>query len=137
MTYTKKQFLADVAAEAKALKKHATKEELEGLDIQRLNPMHVSRCIYGMIGHDCRSDRSQELIALCCKRFFMNAIYEEIDNKNGWDDESVKSLVNGVTSETPHTIDYISSIEVYIALPDAQNDNLIAFLRDERKDLLL
>jgi len=70
MEYTIEQFHTDVAAEAKALREHATVEELHKLNIDILDPTLENKCIYGQITGDCFDIRATELIRLCCKRFF-------------------------------------------------------------------
>lgn len=132
MKYTKAQFLKDVAAEAKALKKNATKKELEKLNFYTLNANHSEKCIYGQQTGNCRSKRAVKLITLCCKKFVQN---EGFHPRNGFD--AVVKSVNGETSESPQTLTYLSSIETYILLPRSKRKNLIAYLRGERKDLVL
>lgn len=139
MTYTKKQFLEDVAAEATALKEHATKEELAKLNLKEFDPHSPEKCIYGLIGEDCRSDRSIELINKCCVRFF--------DGEALWQIAEVTKKRNALLVALEHAKDaertvsksffYVSAIETYIYLPNAKNANLIAFLKGERKDLVL
>lgn len=136
--YTKAQFLKDVAAEAKALKKNATKEELGELDFDTLEVANENRCVYGQMTGSCKSERAAILISSCCKRFF----------HNGEDDpetmEIVEQQVNGKTVDgfveqrkNQDWVKYFSSIEQYILTPFAQNKNLIAYLKGERKDLVL
>jgi hypothetical protein len=137
-TYTKKQFLADVAAEAKALKNHATKEELERLNVKCMNPEFPSTCIYGQMTGNCRSERATELIELCCKRFFVND-YCSARLADGF--EAIQKRVNGEKLDNIKLdraqLNHFSSIETYILTPENKSGELIAFLRDERKDLVL
>lgn len=118
MTYTKKQFLEDVAKEARALKKHATPEELDKLDFSNLWPNDVTLCVYGQMTGYCDSPRASELIKICANKFFIDSsgdfIYEKEFEEFRW-----------------------SPLERYITHDDAQNKNLIAFLKGERKDLVL
>lgn len=118
MSYTKKQFLEDVAKEARALKKHATKEEKEKLDFSNLWPNDVTLCVYGQMTGYCDSPRATELIKACTKKFFF-------DSHNGF-------------AYTDEFSEYLwSPLERYITHDDAQNKNLIDFLKGERKDLVL
>lgn len=141
MTYTKKQFLEDVAAEATALKEHATPEELARLDIKKFDPQHQRRCIYGLATGDCRSDRAVELITKCCPRFIHSmALYKIALGEHDGSDEAfsvIPQFVNGKKWDGEKNLKYVSTIETYIYLPEAQNANLIAFLKGERKDLVL
>lgn len=137
MTYTKEQFLKDVAAEAKALREHATKEELGRLQLHALDPMHTDYCVYGLMTGDCQSDRACDLIGNCCQRFFVNegvqlpkTVTTILKRVNGKKLKSVKE-------DRAFAINHLSAIEVYIGQSNAQNKNLIAYLRGEREDLVL
>lgn len=116
MTYTKKQFLEDVKKEARALRKHATPEELVRLDFDTLKPNDIFCCVYGQMTGHCDGVRASELIKNCSP-VFINACDGSLENK----------------FETFH----YSPIEQYIMEDDAKNKNLIAFLKGERKDLVL
>lgn len=136
--YLKSQFLADVAKEAKALKKNATKDELENLSINLLNPLSFNSCIYGQMTGYCNSTRALTLIQGCCPRFFTT------DNINqGMSMTGVKKAVNGKkvgefkNGRNRYYMSHFSAIETYILTKDAKNANLIAFLRDETKELNL
>lgn len=138
--YTKKQFLEDVAKEAKALKEHATPEELAKLDFRKLDPHSSYSCIYGQMTGSCVSERANELISNCAKTLI------DFEAYGRWD---VDDAVEAATAVAPtksilyHNRDkdklkYISTLEAYIMLDDeAQNKNLIDFLKGERKDLVL
>lgn len=133
MKYTKTRFLKDVAAEARALKINATKEELDKLNFESLSPHNRKHCIYGQMTDDCRSDRAVELITRCCKRFIRQSsdhgIPSNIDN--------VIEFVNGTESENPYSVSYLSTIESYINMNFSKNENLIDYLRGDRKGLVL
>lgn len=143
MKYTKEQFIKDVKKEARALNKHATKEEKDRLSIELLNPDHQARCIYGLIGGNCRSMRSIELIEKCCPRYFLNRRDNAYREKKF---KAVKANVNGTRIgnntrfcllKEKDTLEHFSSIEAYILIPWAKNKNLIDFLQGKRKDLVL
>lgn len=135
MKYTKTQFLKDVAAESKLLKENATKEELSELSSEVLVPTNRFKCIYGMATGECRSDRAVELITKCCKRVFKNIVPD--DDYGELPDISVAiSNVNGGTVNS-NDYHYLSSIETYILTKKSKPKNLIAYLRGERKDLVL
>jgi|ERR1044072_1818913 hypothetical protein len=117
--YTFEQLKEDVRKEAEALKVHATKEERESLCLELLDSSHVSKCYYGQMCGECDSDRAVELIGLCTQKFFLigdNGVQEADKGKiaNRW-----------------------SPIEAYCTLPEANNANLIAFLRGETETLEL
>lgn len=134
--YTREQFLTDVAAEARALKEHATREERERLSIEKLDPNSRISCIYGLMCFGCESERAIELITKCCPRFFVN------NNKHTYSLHDVQETANGSTCDLSTRINYgsiehFSSIETYIFTEGNSNANLIAFLRDETKELVL
>ncbi len=137
MKYTKKKFLEDVAKEARAIKKHATEKEILNLSFENLNVASFNNCIYGQMTGDCTKQRGVELIETCCKR------YVDLDSITrirweGW--KAISRKINGTkppSKRYPGTIKFLSSIEAYIAMPTAKNENLIAYLKGERKDLVL
>jgi hypothetical protein len=140
-TYTFEQLKEDVRKEAEALKIHATKEELAALDISNLRPEHVDKCIYGQMTGYCNSERGAELIYACACRYINDCDISDI-KEDGF--ERIQKKVNGNTVEGfidnrrngfP-TLHY-SAIEAYILLPEANNANLIAFLRGETETLEL
>lgn len=142
MNYTKEQFFADVSAEAKALRLHATKEEINKLDFDYLDPHSASRCIYGQMTGNCISPRAVELIRKCCRSFFkipvsglpvdegFSAVSKYVDT------EPVVDFVEDRKRGT-FWMSYYSSMEIYIMLPEGKNENLIAYLRGDREDLVL
>ena len=90
--YTKEQFLADVVAEAIALKKNATPEEIGRLDFDTLRPENKERCIYGQMTGDCDSLRAIDLISLCAKRFIVDNSFSFVQ-QDGF--ERIQENVNG------------------------------------------
>lgn len=139
MQYTKKQFIEDVKKEAAAIRRNAAPDELNNLNIKEFNPLNEEECIYGQMTGNCRSIRAVDLITKCCKRFFKNEVFGEFDDcKSDVEfSEALGTCVNGKKSETPYSLEYISSIEAYIALPTANTKNLIAYLKGETNDLNL
>ncbi len=154
-TYTKEQFLADVKAEAKALRQHATKEELGRLNFEKLESRNFERCIYGQSTGNCFGNRAAELIFKCCPRYFKaeadTELGEEvpIETSSKKYESSFREYVNGekpvgVNSaeglyqnrNRTSTLHY-SAIEAYIMYPFARNENLISYLRGETDDLNL
>jgi hypothetical protein len=120
MSYTFEQLKEDVRKEAEALRIHATKDERERLDIKQLDGSDPERCIYGLLTGECDSDRASELIQTCTNVFLQyKACSDELEvvvgfKKWRW-----------------------SPIEVYIGKPEANNANLIAYLRGETETLEL
>lgn len=140
MSYTKKDFIEDVKKEARALRKHATKEELANLDIKSFMPQDEELCVYGQLTGTCFSDRAHKLIKSCCIRLVDNEIFMPASDPN-----SVYDAINGKPRSIRHlnetrrrfTPNYLSTLEAYILLPDAQNKNLIAYLKGETNELNL
>jgi hypothetical protein len=144
MTYTKKQFIEDVKKEARALRKHATKKELQALELAILDPNHNEKCVYGQMTGSCTSYRAAELIYQSCKRYFHNPR----TSGNTVDFAEFKKKVNGakikgISDEAElhdardWSLEYLSSIESYILIPNAKNKNLIDYLKGNRNDLVL
>lgn len=144
--YTFEDLKNDVAAEAKALREHATKEELAELNLSEFDPNAAEGCIYGQMTGDCYSDRAALLVSLCTQRYFRHEMFDVIE-KHG-----VKGLSKAVNGKS--VADFIeerakahlymntkkvhySAIEAYILLPEAKNANLIAYLKGETENLEL
>jgi|ERR1044072_387937 hypothetical protein len=144
MSYTFEQLKEDVRKEAEALKIHATKEERDRLCLSELNPTGVKACIYGLMTGHCDSPRSLELIQQCTARYVRCSALALI-SQDGF--KTIYSNVNGVTVSNlnkkrptifdTEDISHYSMIEAYILLPDANNANLISFLRGETETLEL
>jgi hypothetical protein len=118
--YTFEQLKEDVRKEAEALRVHATKEERERLCFATLEPNNGEQCIYGQMTGECDCERASELIKQCTSIFF------ESESCGG-------RFIPSVTFAEYRW----SPIELYILLPEANNANLIAFLRGETETLEL
>ena len=119
-----------VIEEAKALKKNATKEEKDKLDIDRLNSRNLNKCIYGQMTENCNSDRAFELMSKGCKRVYIG----------GGENPSTSKKLNGAAKncEKRHTGYYpwYSPIEVFIdSAPREMNNILIKFIKGKVKTL--
>lgn len=117
-----------VIKEAAYLKEFATKEELNKLDFNELDPAHVNKCVYGQMTGNCTSERAIALIEQCALR-----VYEQVDYPH----QSTK--LNGSPVGLRRTwanMAYYSPIEVWIDrnIPEF-NKNLIAYLKGEKKTL--
>lgn len=138
---TKKQFLADVKHEIDMLKLHATKEELSYLNFKTFIPESPNDCIYGQITGTCESNRAKYLMEKCCIRMWdfsdvefgiKGRLMENASYINGAFDSSLLWRYG-----SRDTYDYLSALEGYIQTSDAKNAEIIAYLRDEREDLVL
>jgi hypothetical protein len=145
-TYTFEQLKEDVRKEAEALRVHATKDELKQLNLRWFDPGDYNSCIYGQATGDCHSKRAAELIEKCCVRFFKNRV-EGTGRFTAIKDEGFEGImkrvngtnVDGFIESRIHWGKpmHFSAIEAYILLPEANNANLIAFLKGETDNLEL
>jgi hypothetical protein len=140
--YTKEKFIAEVASEVRALKKHAKAKEIKNLNISYFDPKQFTECISGQMTGDCRSTRASELIFSCCKRYYVNEFPSDAKMS------VIKKTVNGTKIkgvDTPRrlredrivAIGHFSAIEAYILMPWAKPKNIIAYLKGETKELTL
>lgn len=145
-TYTFEQLKEDVRKEAEALRVHATKRELGRLNFQELDVLSKRSCIYGQMTGDCFSNRAANLIYSCTPRYFTaEVMVSDDDDRAEITVDSLLSHVNGSkvkgfkNERTDFEIEgtHYSAIEAYILLPEARNENLIAFLRGETETLTL
>jgi hypothetical protein len=144
-TYTFEQLKEDVRKEAEALRVHATKEELAQLNLKDFDPTEYDGCIYGMATGHCHSKRAIELIKKCCVRYFKNQ-GESGKGLLSIQTEGFAGIVKRVNGATVNDFvesrirpfpTHFSTIEAYILLPEANNANLIAFLKGETDNLEL
>jgi hypothetical protein len=140
-TYTFEQLKEDVQKEAEALRVHATKEERERLDIEMLDPSMNALCIYGLMTTHCNSDRAIHLIENCACRFIKTNSISAIE-RYGF--KEIQEVINGAKADNLQKSrinlcdpGHYSAIEAYICLPEANNANLIAYLRCETETLEL
>ena len=122
-----------------ALKKHATEEEINKLDIGYLNPEDYNLCIYGLMTGNCLNKRAKELLNLSSNiddfillpRIVRNSLESEYPIKTSIE-ESRQQNVSNLSS----LLYYISPLENYIM--EANNlilHNIIRFLKDEISDI--
>lgn len=141
MNYDQDQFIWEVINEAIALRQYATKEEREKLCFRLLNSMSQTNCIFGLMTGDCDSPRALELIQKCASRYVVDCNFTAI-KYDGFN--RIKEHINGQyvenLSEKRHNRftnaeAYYATIEAYILLPNAKNENLIAYLRGDIEEL--
>ena len=118
--YTFDQLKEDVRKEAEALRVHATKEELGRLDFKTLNPNDGTLCVYGQMTFECDSPRASELITKCTKTYI-----------------EAQSVLTTMRLNAEFAEFRWSPIEFYILQENANNANIIAFLRGETETLEL
>lgn len=117
---TRKELCELVLLEADNIKQYCTEEEISKLDIGTLNPEHVEKCIYGQMTGNCESSRSLNLIQDL--PIFFNEIMQ---------DSTKETLKNTTKNYRGNEFGkYVfSPIEVYISLPNANNKNLINYIK--------
>lgn len=135
-TYTFDQLKEDVRKEAEALRVHATKEERERLDIETLDYSDKTRCIYGLMTGDCFSMRAATLIDKCALTHF-DIITESVDEIGTFVADKPRDFIGSRVNPDVFSSYTFSAIETYISLPEANNANLIAYLRGETDNLEL
>jgi hypothetical protein len=119
--------------EATKLRKIATREEIDNLDILRFDPSNTQKCIYGQMTGNCESLRAIELIIECNSRVLNQREYYLGDVK-----------LNGKPSHS-HRYEYFTPLEMFIGLRvdigtrtpqvnqlNGNNAILINFLKDKR-----
>lgn len=115
-----------VIEEAKALRKHATKDEKAILNFESLNPHNDWKCIYGQMTGHCHSERAVKLIKKCCRRVYKRTVIPQY---------TTAKQLNGSPVEM-NRFDFWSPIEVFIAKENHQaNAKLISYLKGEIKSL--
>lgn len=117
----KAEFLLEVKAELDNIKKKATKEEIGKLNFGLLYINSVSRCIYGQMTGNCRSDRAIEITT---KK------YSNIGNGNSFSYQSYAIGKKGQERFTP--------LEKYLYMVGKpMHKNLIAYLKGDIQEIIL
>lgn len=122
-----------VKEEAKNLKKHADKKQLENLNFKFLDFDSPERCIYGQITGDCFSEEAHNLIQKCAKR-----VYKSNYNELNWESNISTCKLNG-KPEIKKGLGrdrvelFYSPIEVFIAqdknITNGNNEKLVNYLK--------
>jgi hypothetical protein len=108
--------------EAKKLKKFATKQEINKLNITTFDPKHFKSCIYGQMTGDCYSERADELIQNCATKVYVpNPSFSNMEslrlNGKPWD-----------VSCTNRAYTYHSPIEMVILPAHGGSNNALAII---------
>ncbi len=140
-TYTFEQLKEDVRKEAEALRVHATDEERGRLQLRLIHADSSRQCIYGLMTGHCFNKRAAELIKLCAINCFgPGAIARaEVGGFEAIEASYAGSLSEDFVNERTQRMSAakFSAIEVYIALPEANKESLISYLRGETETLEL
>ena len=102
------EFYDRVKKEVNKLRKLATKEELNRLNVDTLSAFSTSSCIYGQITTDCFSDRAAELIEKCCVK---NTSFSELPDS---DHQKKAQHRWGVSSEYDTSYSFSQALKVLV-----------------------
>ena len=120
-----------VKLEAEALRKHATQEEKDKLNIDDVSPGDIQKCFYGLMTGGCFSLRANFLIVSCAKPF------------SRWITRYKRSYVQTFRyNRYSGNRMYFTPLEYYIYQAYTQNQrgsiaNLIAYIKGESDTLEL
>lgn len=147
---TKKRFLNSVLKEVKALKQHATQEEIANLRMDEFNPFDTHSCIYGQLTGSCDSFRAKELMELSCVKVISNCELEiDEDYRANFRDIADTHYFEKNVNQTWDLIsdngdnkfyrdfEFLSALELYIALRGANIKGIMKFLRGEKEEVNL
>ena len=138
----KQDFLEEVRREIKAIKEHATLEEINLLDINYLNATSPEYCIYGQLTGSCESLRAKTLMQKGCVRVVNTTGSNLAFDIEGSTFQNIKKYINGLFKGKgwggrSRNYSYLSALECYIMLKGAKNANIIAYLKGEKETLNL
>lgn len=121
-----------VKKESELLRNKITKEEVEKLDLCKLDPSSVFHCIYGQLTGDCTSKRAEQLIKLCCEKVYHNKESHILKREyNIIDSPKVKYC-----NSPRRLMNYMSPIEIFINYCGTTNQLiLLTYLRKETETL--
>lgn len=129
---TREELCKLVLLEADNIKKNCSEEEISKLDFEHLDPSNPRKCIYGQMTGSCFTERTLDLVVNLPNHF--EHIYD-------YEQENIP-LDEVLNAEATFRFDPIeehklvfSPIEVYITLPEADNENLINYIKGISKEL--
>lgn len=147
---TIKEFIGDVRHEIDSLKENATSEEISRLTIDGFDYGNRHNCIYGKLTGDCCSVRAKELMNKCCIRVMDAGVWGGVGHIKTAGRKRLLPLVNGsYTAQTwggsenydkgtyYRSYRYLSVLEGYISLPDANIEGVISYMKGEINELEL
>jgi hypothetical protein len=116
------------------------------LDFKTFDSLCAGTCIYGQMTDDCSSIRAKELMDLACIRV-MN-LKNGVGDIENLDIEDERFVVNGeYKGQTWKSIgsinlykreySHLSALEAYIATRNANNEDIIKYLKGEINTLIL
>ena len=142
----KTEFLQAVKAEVRAIKLHATTDEIGKL-LSEFNGENQTGCVYGQLTGSCESSRAKELMELSCQRvvatelnskrrlrfvssFFTNAVSRKTFT-------ALKDFVRPAGTDLKmwdeedgyRNYDYLSALETYILMNNSNHRSIINYLR--------
>lgn len=118
-----KNILKHTLREIKRLKKHATPEQLDNLDFDKLDPGDNYKCIYGQMTGNCDNTEALYLFDKCARRIVTDFLLFE--HKESKVDKTKKDITN------------YSILEVFIYHFDENNEDIINYLKGDSKGLVL
>lgn len=141
---SKRTFLKAVKHEIDAIKENATTEEINKLNIRLFNPDEKDNCIYGQLTKSCESDRAKELMEKACIKIF-NVVEVKFLDGNNYNELTVHAKILKYKNQTwnkadaifTRNLNYLSALETYILLKNANNGDIIKYLKGETTELNL
>lgn len=117
-------YIDDVTNEINNIKQYVPLVNRKYLDIDRLNPNHTSKCIYGLMYLYCYSGEAEDAIRKCCKAqySFSQPVYDSALKSYPARDRSLFS-------------NSFSCLEHYIVAFPSQNKDIISYIKDELDEL--
>jgi hypothetical protein len=146
----KTEFLQAVEAEVRAIKLHATTDEIGRL-LSEFCGDSQTRCVYGQLTGSCESPRAKELMELSCQRVvatelnskrrlrFVSSFFTRAVSRKTF--TALKNFVRPAGTslkmwiEEDRNYDYLSALETYI-LTDNSNDTAIINYLKGTSDIL-
>ena len=139
--YSKKQFLDEVKQEIENIKFYATDKEKQKLDFDTFDPDKTNFCVYGQLTGHCEYTKAIKLIRKCCKRYFhFKENYFFADDVFTF--KNIKESVNGDKmpddfKNNKRNYRYHSLLEGFIKLKNANNKNIISYIKGKTTKLFL
>lgn len=128
-----KEYLDTVMQEIEGIKKYATKEQIEKLNLDTFEPEGISTCIYGQMTGSCFSPQTTALIKQINIPLYVTDIVDGYDRKDN------SKIEVGVPREAVNndSTDSFTLLEHFISKYRSNNRNILLYLKGEIPELVL
>ena len=134
MKLSKPDYLKAVRTELENIKKYATQDQIDELNIKWFNPQRSDNCIYGQMAGDCHNDEAVNLIRRCSVKYSIKNI--DIGTTGG---VQILDKISKIDYYKYDHLRHFSLLERFVFQHPESNKSVINFLKNKGNlpDILL